>query len=337
MDMSTLNQSFYFSYTEFVMLTFPGVSENRPLLILAFAFVYLASLMCNSLVSYTVALEKSLHTPMYVLIVLLLSLNIACTTTVMPKMLITLHGYTHISLASCLVQMFFVYVTVTLKSVALVLMALDRYIAICMPLRYHKIANKYLFLQLLLLGLLRNCVLTTLVVVLASNIKYCKSNLILTFVCEYVVLLGLGCGDISKLQVVGLTLRTVITAFDLGILLGSYIKVLHAAMKIAAGGTRQKALHTCFTHLLVAVVIYAFGLSTSIMYKVEKYISHDAQNLYSAIYFLLPATVNPIIYGLRVKEIKSFMMRRHCVKYRFLTKKTVVSVLPEGGRTQEEP
>ncbi|CAH2226115.1 E3 ubiquitin ISG15 ligase TRIM25-like [Pelobates cultripes] len=218
-------------------------------------------------------------------------------------------GYTHISLAGCLVQMFSVYVTVTLKSVTLLLMALDRYIAICKPLLYHKIANKRKTLSLLVLGLLRNCIIAAVVVTLASKVKYCKSNIILNFVCEYIVLLSLGCGDMTKLQIVGLTLRTVVTASDLGILLVSYIKVLYTAMKIAAGNARQKALHTCFTHLLVAVLIYTFGLSTSIMYKVEKFISHDAQNLYSVVYFLLPATVNPIIYGLRVKEIKNLIKK----------------------------
>ncbi|XP_063289304.1 olfactory receptor 56A4-like [Pelobates fuscus] len=315
MDSSSLNQSSSFSYAEFLMLSFPGVSEYRQLLVLPFAFICTAGLICNVMIIYIVLVEKSLHSPMYVLIVLLLCVNIVCTTTVMPKMLFTLLGYTHISLAGCLVQMFSVYVTVTLKSVTLLLMALDRYIAICKPLLYHKIANKYFFIQLLVLGLLRNCIIAAVVVILASKVKYCKSNIILNFVCEYIVLLSLGCGDVTKLQIVGLTLRTVVTASDLGILLVSYIKVLHTAMKIAAGNARQKALHTCFTHLLVAVLIYTFGLSTSIMYKVEKFISHDAQNLYSAVYFLLPATVNPIIYGLRVKEIKNLIKKRWNINF----------------------
>ncbi|XP_053312138.1 olfactory receptor 52K1-like [Spea bombifrons] len=306
--MPTVNSSA--SYTEFILLGFPGVSEYRQLLVMPFSTIYIAIVIGNSAISYNVVVEKTLRAPMYSLFALLLAVNVGCTSAVMPTMLLGFVRRVRVSLAGCLVQMFSVYVMVMLKSVSLLVMAMDRYIAVCMPLRYQKIVTKRFVLQMLFWGLFRNCALAAVVVILASKVHYCKSNVILNFVCENFLLLQLGCGDVSRLQVVGLTVRTVVTVSDMGILLVSYTKVLHAAMKIAVGASRQKALHTCTTHLLVAVLIYTFGLSSSVMYKVEKFISHDAQNLYGAIYFLFPAAINPIIYGLRVKEIKDCLMKR---------------------------
>ncbi|KAM4796257.1 olfactory receptor 56B1-like [Rhinophrynus dorsalis] len=304
MDSTNLNQTSSFSYTEFILVVFPGIPTFRQLLVIPFLSTYLVILIFNMLIVYKVWVEEKLHSPMYVLISLLLGVNVICTTAVIPKMLLVLVGVNRISLVGCLVQMFSVYSIFMFKSVVILLMALDRYMAICRPLRYHDIVTKRLLVQLSIIGLVRNSILVAIVVILASRVKYCKSNILMNFACENMVLLSLGCGDMSKIQIVGLMVRTFATASDVTVLLLSYIKVLHTAMKLAAGSARTKALHTCSTHLLVALIMYSFGFISSIISKVEASISYDIQNLYGAVYFLFPALVNPIIYGLRVKEIK---------------------------------
>ncbi|XP_018430756.1 PREDICTED: olfactory receptor 52K2-like [Nanorana parkeri] len=301
-------QNISLSYSEFLLFPFPGVTSHRHLLVAPFFSIYIAIVVLNLVISYTVWWEKSLHTPMYVLVALLLALNIIGTTAVIPLMIQSLLGQNKVSLPGCLSQMFFVYSATMFKSVVLLLMAFDRYIAICRPLRYHTIINQSSLTQLWVVGLARNCLLVLLVVVLASRVQYCKST-ILNFVCEYGVLLSLACGEVFKIHMVGVMVRMGVTSSDVTVLLVCYVKVLRTALKIAAGSARGKALNTCGNHLLVALIVYSCGILSSILYKVEEAVSYDFQNLSSAIYFLFPALTNPIIYGLRVTEIKDSLMK----------------------------
>ncbi|XP_018103301.2 olfactory receptor 52K1 [Xenopus laevis] len=310
METSSLNQSkSSFSHTQFILLTFPGVSSHRYLLVIPFFSTYVVILYCNSLVIYKIWMEKRLHTPMYSLIALLLLVNIICTTTVLPKMVLVLLGLNQISLVECLVQMFSAISMIMLKSIMLLLMAMDRYVAICKPLRYHNIITKRFLAQLLALGLTRNCLFLLPIVILSSKVQFCKSNVIWHYLCEDITLLSLGCGEAPRLQVFGILVRTIITVCDVSIFIVSYIKVLHTAMQLVVGQARRTALHTCTTHLLVAIPIYSFGLLSSIVNKIEASISYDIRNLFSVFYIFLPAFVNPIIYGFRVKEIKGSLVK----------------------------
>ncbi|KAM5126851.1 olfactory receptor 52K2-like [Mantella aurantiaca] len=303
------SQNISLSFSEFFLLPFPGVTNHRQILVVPFFSIYTAIVVLNFVISYTVWRETSFHTPMYILIALLLALNIVGTTAVMPLMIQSLLGKNKVSLSGCLSQMFLVYASTMFKSVVFLLMAFDRYIAICKPLRYHNIINRNSLIHVWMIGLARNCLLVLLLVFLAAKAQYCKSNIILNFVCEYGVLLNLACGEVFKIQMVGLMVRVGVTLSDVAILLVFYVKVLRVALKIAAGTARGRALNTCGNHLLVALIVYSCGILSSILYKAEESVSYDFQNISSAIYFLFPAMANPVIYGLRVTEIKDCLVR----------------------------
>lgn len=298
------------SYTEFILFSFPGISERRDLLTVPFLIVFIMILMSNSPIIFQIYAEPSLHSPMYILILSLLTASVAYIITIIPKMLLSFLGLRAISLTACLTQMFTIYFCILIESVIMLFMALDRFVAICEPLHYHKIVSKRLLLQLSAIGLLRNCAIAVPIVFLASRLQYCKSNVILHFFCENMMLLNLACGDISKVLNVGLLSRTAVTVTDITIISVSYLKVLYTAMKIAEGSARHKALHTCGTHLAVAVLLYSSGIISSLLYRSGASIPYDIQNLSNAIYILLPAIINPIIYGFRMSKIKNGLLRR---------------------------
>ncbi|KAM4697325.1 olfactory receptor 51E2-like [Discoglossus pictus] len=305
-----LNQTLSFSHTQFVLFGFPGVSTYRPTLLILLLPIYLVIVSGNSLVIYRIWVEKSLQSPMYTLIALLLLDNLLCATAVMPKFLLDLSFHmSQITLTGCLTQMFTIYLMATYESCVLLLMALDRYMAICKPLRYHDIMTNCFLVQLSFIGMVRSILLVSPLVILASKVQFCRSNIILNFACENMGLLNLGCGDMSKTQIAGLTVRILITVVDVVLLFISYSNILYTAMKTAVSSTRHKALHTCGTHLLVFMSIYIGALSTSIIYRLETYVSHDVKNLCSAMYLIMPATVNPFIYGFRVTEIRTCLLR----------------------------
>ncbi|OCT93445.1 olfactory receptor 51E2 [Xenopus laevis] len=314
MGMFNINGSF--SHTEFILFGFPGISQSRHWLFIPFFFIYLEILMGNLMIIYQILVERSLHLPMYSLICLLFAVNISCTTAIVPNMLLGLvFGLNDISLGSCLFQMFFIYTALILESTMLVIMALDRYLAICRPLRYHNIMNNCLVGQLFLIGLVQSSLFSAPIIIVASQVHFCRSNIIWHFACENMVLLNLGCGDISKIQLLGLMVRILVIAMDISLLLVSYLYIFHSTMKIARGKSLHKTLHTCSTHLIVVVLNYSCGLSSAILYRLS--ISVDVQNLFSAIYYLFPATVHPFIYGYRMKEIRTCLVKswrgRGCV------------------------
>ncbi|XP_041437143.1 olfactory receptor 52Z1-like [Xenopus laevis] len=309
MEPGISNQSLILSYTDFILLGFPGISRWRPLLAIPFFSVYLVILIGNSLIICLICVKKSLHSPMYLLISVLFAINISSITTMLPKFLLELLFHLNqISLSGCLLQMFFIYFITCCESTVLLLMSLDRYVAICRPLRYHNIMTKSLLTWLIVIVISRNFIFICPLIVLVSMVQFCKSNLILNFMCENMALLSLGCGDTTKPQIAGLIVRIIATVLDGSLLLISYSTILYTAMKTATGKSRHKALNTCGTHLLVAMVVYLCALASTLVQRMETTISADVKNLFIALYLIIPATLNPFIYGFRVSEIRKSLV-----------------------------
>lgn len=299
-----------FSHTEFVLLGFPGLQESRPLLFIPFFFLYLTNLVANCTVIYVIQVEESLHSPMYFLISFLSAVGLCGAHAVLPQMLASflLHPY-RISLSVCLLQMFFIYLMIILDSSILLAMALDRYVAICNPLRYTDVMTKRLLAGLSLAAVARALSVVCPMVLLASGLPFCRSNTIQHFACEHMALVSLACGSTIRNSLMGMVIGAFIIVFDTICILASYARIVHAALKIASGSLRQKAFHTCGTQLLVMLFMYASCLSSSIVYRVGRSVSQDVHNLLSAVYLLLPSTVNPIIYGIRTHEIRQRVQR----------------------------
>ncbi|KAG3286013.1 olfactory receptor 52K1-like [Ictidomys tridecemlineatus] len=296
------------SYTSFFLVGFPGLQDSRTLLVLPFLGLYLVILSANALVIHTVVSQRSLHQPMYLLIALLLAVNICAATTVVPPMLFSFSThFNRISLARCLIQMFCIYFLIVFDCNILLVMALDRYVAICHPLRYPEIVTSQLLAGLVGVAAARSTCLVAPVVGLASRVRFCRSDVIHHFACEHMALMKLSCGDVSLNKTVGLTIRIFNRVLDMLLLGASYTRIIHAAFRISSGGARAKALNTCGSHLLVIFTIYSSTMSSSIVYRVARTASEDVHNLLSAFYLLLPCLVNPIIYGARTKEIREHL------------------------------
>ncbi|XP_056416222.1 olfactory receptor 52K2-like [Hyla sarda] len=309
MNLSTQNMTSSFYYTDFILFAFPGVTRFRPLLALPFSSIYTIILLGNSTVMTIIVLERNLHSPMYVLIWTLLAINVLYTTAITPKMILALVGLNQISLSGCLMQMFIVYSNIMAESVVVLLMAIDRYLAITWPLHYQEVIFKHLLAHSTVNMVVRICCAVFPLVIVAARLQYCKSNVIHHFHCESFVLIKLACDDHTMAPIIGLLIRTLITAFDITIIFLSYLKIVYMAMKIAVGPARHKALHTCATHLAVVVLMYSSGILSVILYFPGLSTSYTGQNIASAVYFLTPAIVNPFIYGLRMMEIKTSLVR----------------------------
>ncbi|MEQ2204780.1 hypothetical protein XENOCAPTIV_018421 [Xenoophorus captivus] len=295
-----------FSHTSFQFRCFPELREHRWILALLFFLCFLSVLLGNSVLVYIIRRVENLHSPMYFLICMLCIVDTLVVTTILPNMLLTLlFNWNHISLAGCLIQMFFTHFLSSLESTLLMAMALDRYVAICRPLHYMDIMNSSMCLRLLLFTLLRSVSIMSTLVVLASSLWFCHSNTIQHCYCDHMALVKLACVSTEKNHAAGLAVIICFVGVDIPIIFFSYMKILNVVLRAAAASEeRLKAFHTCTTHLIVMMCFYLVGTITFLSGSLNIPIATGINTLMGIMYILIPATVNPIIYGVRTKEIR---------------------------------
>ncbi|KAL4604929.1 olfactory receptor 52E8-like [Arapaima gigas] len=297
------------SHTDFILTGFSGLKELRQLLFIPFSLMFLISFAANSLLIFVIVSHRNLHSPMYLLICALAFVDLSATVFCVPNMLFSLLlNWDHISLLGCLVQMFFVHIAGAFESTILLWMALDRYFAICTPLHYSEHMVFSAFLKFIIVPVLRNVILILLVVSLAGTLQYCHSNEINHCYCEHMALVTLACGPIYLNNAVGLITAFCIPATDFILIIASYVNIFVSVFKF--GKSSQKALSTCLTHIIIIGMSVFFALTSFLSYRIKNNISSDSRTAISIAYLLVPGCLNPIIYGIRTKEIREKVTKK---------------------------
>nr|XP_040039427.1 olfactory receptor 52D1-like [Gasterosteus aculeatus aculeatus] len=305
-----------FSHASFVFSGFDGLQKHRQLLALPLCASYLVVLLGNGLLVLVVLRTESLKGPMYVLIAALCAVDLLAATAIVPKMLLgLLFDWNRISLASCLAQMFSTHFLSSLESTLLLAMALDRYLAVCQPLRYTEMVGASALSRLLLLALVRSGSIMATLVSLAGSLRFCGSDVIRHCYCDHMALVNLACGSTERNMVAGLAVIVCFVGVDIPLIFFSYVKILDAALRAAtASEDRRKAFHTCGTHLMVMMCFYLVGSVTFLSHNLNIAIPTNVNTLMGVAYILLPATINPVIYGVRTKEIRSGFLKLFSAK-----------------------
>lgn len=295
------------SHSTFVFRGFPELHRYRRLLALPFSAAYLSVLLGNSLLLYVIGSLERLHSPMYLLICCLCVVDMLAASAILPSMLLSLLvDMDQISLSGCLAQMFFTHFFSSLESTLLLAMALDRYVAICQPLRYATIINSSMLARLLVFTLVRSGSVMATLVALASSLSFCGSNTIQHCYCDHMALVSLACDSTRSSSAAGLAVIVCFVGVDIPLILFSYVKILSVVSQASvASEDRWKAFHTCGTHLMVMMCFYLVGSVTFLSHNLNIHIPDDVNTFMGVMYILLPATVNPIIYGVRTAEIRN--------------------------------
>ncbi|XP_066497146.1 olfactory receptor 52K1-like [Hoplias malabaricus] len=296
------------SFTEFKLNGFNGLGEWRPVLFIPYFLMFLLSIIANSILLYIIISNKALHSPMFVLIGLMAVVDLCGPVLFVPHMLLSfLFGWNRISLLSCLIQMFCIHYNESCQSTLLLCMALDRYFAICRPLFYRKYMETANFLKLIMVPLIRNNILITTIVCLAGRLTYCVKYVIDHCFCEHMALVHLACGDISINNLVGLLTAFLILTVDFFFIAVSYIIIFISVLK--SGKAHLKAMNTCITHIIVITFTISFALIAFMSYRIRNDFSPSSRVFLSTMYLLFPSCCNPIIYGLRTKEIRHHFLK----------------------------
>ncbi|XP_071394822.1 olfactory receptor 52K1-like [Centroberyx affinis] len=296
------------SHTHFILNGFNELGELRPLLFIPFSVMFLLSLSGNFLLLYVVVSHRVLHSPMCILIAVMACVDLSLPLFFVPNMLLSfLLDWRGISLTGCLVQMHCLHFVGAFQSTLLVWMALDRYFAICTPLCYHKYMALPGFLRFVIPPLIRNFLLTTLMVNLAGTLSFCLRNVMDHCFCEHMALVQLACGNTSTNNLVGLLTAFLIPVVDFIFIAASYVIIFGSVFRSGRSGV--KALHTCVTHIVVITVSLTFALTAFLSYRIRNGLAPASRVFLSTMYLLFPSCCNPIIYGIRTTEIRQQILR----------------------------
>ncbi|XP_067102851.1 olfactory receptor 52K2 [Osmerus mordax] len=298
-------QGMNFSHTKFIFVGFPETYKYRHLFSFPLFLSYFIILACNSTLIYVIRITDSLHSPMYMLVAGLCVVDMVVATTIVPNMLLSfIFDMNEISLAGCLTQMFFTHFLSSVESTILLAMAVDRYVAICYPLRYAEIINVSMFFKLLVFTVIRSGSMMLTLVGLAGSLSFCGLNIIRHCYCDHMALVSLACGSTAKNDAMGLAVIVCFVGIDISVIIYSYIKILTAVLRAAVEENRWKAFHTCGTHLIVMSCFYFVGSVTFLSHNLNIPIPTDVNTFLGVMYIVFPASINPIIYGVRTKEIR---------------------------------
>ncbi|XP_027715503.1 olfactory receptor 13C2-like [Vombatus ursinus] len=287
---------------EFFLL---GLSKHPNVEIVLFVLclgIYLVILLGNSSLITLSILDSNLHTPMYFFLSNLSFMDIFGTSSFVPFMLVNfLSVRKTISFPGCALQMYLTLALGTTECVLLAMMAFDRYVAICNPLRYTIIMNMRVCVQLAALSWIVGSVNSLLQTILALRLSFCGNN-IDHFFCEILAVLKLACVDISFNAFVIMVAAALVTLTPGLFILISYVFILATILRLNSAEGRKKAFSTCSAHL--AVVIIFFG-TILFMYLKPKAKDPDSDKLIALFYGAVTSMLNPIIYSLRNKEVKA--------------------------------
>ena len=302
--------------TEFIILGFPGLNPKYDGLVAAFLFVlYLIIIGGNLLILVFVCCERSLHKPTYLIFCHLAMNDLLFGTVTLPKMISRYWLDDRIiPFSACFTQMYFVHSLGAIHSIILLIMALDRFIAICVPLRYPALITTKNISIVCLLSWALTFLRMSGVMTQALNLSYCASNVIIQCYCDFISISSLGCGkeEVKFAMSVAVGNAMFSLLLPLAFIIFSYFSIIIVAvLKLARTREgRYKALSTCTPQIFITCLYYLPRCFVYVSSYVGFSFGIDFQISLVLLYSLCPAAVNPIIYCLKTKDIKENMTKR---------------------------
>ncbi|XP_067424403.1 olfactory receptor 52N4-like, partial [Emydura macquarii macquarii] len=297
----------------FILTGIPGLEAAHIWISIPFSMFYIFSLLGNFTILYVVGKEQTLHKPMFLLISMLALTNIGQCTCFVPKALCIFWFHSNgITVDGCLTQIFFSNVFGSMHAAVLITMAFDRYVAICHPLRYATILTNARIGKLGLVGLIGAVLLILPVPLLLRRLPFCTNRIIPRMYCENLAVVKMSCGDTTVIQMYSLVLLLVIIGLDVLFVGLSYGLIIRAVLRISLKKANRKALNTCTPHICVLVMGCSSSLFSALIDRSGQVIASHVQDLLANLYLLVPPMFNPIIYGIKTKELRDKLGKYTC-------------------------
>ncbi|XP_076156206.1 olfactory receptor 6N1-like [Alosa pseudoharengus] len=285
-----------------------GLQEKKMLMFGVFLTIYVVVLCGNGMIIYLVRTDPKLQTPMYFFLHNLSFSDMVYVTVSIPNMLSGLLKKEHIiSKSGCMVQMYFFLSMGSTCRAILTVMAFDRYVAICNPLRYTTIMTKQVCILLVFAAWCFGYGMVLPALCLALQRQFCGPNRVEHVLCDHSSVVRLACDDTTVNNYLSLALAMVVLIGTFSLILASYVCIGKAVHGMGQA-ERMKAFTTCASHLTVVCISYVSATCVYVSYRVATF-SPDARMIVAVVYSVLTPSLNPIIYSLRNKELWEALTR----------------------------
>ncbi|XP_074833614.1 olfactory receptor 52E8-like [Carettochelys insculpta] len=307
--MADSNTTKFTNPSTFILMGIPGLEAAHIWISIPFFAMFVLIIMGNFTILFIVKRELSLHEPMcYFLCMLAITDLVLCTST-MPTMLsIFWFNSREIDFSACLAQLYFVHSFTAIESGIYVAMGLDRYVAICQPLRHSTILTNRVVAMIGLVAVLRGGMLALPYPLLVRQWPYCKTNIIPYTHCEHMTVAKLSCSDIRISSYYGLFALIFRVGLDVFFISLSYTQILRAIFRLPTKEARLKTFGTCSSHLCLILAFYFPTIFSSIATRFGNNLPIHFHVLIANMYLLVPPMLNPIIYGVRTKQIRDRLL-----------------------------
>ncbi|XP_074153632.1 olfactory receptor 51A7-like [Sminthopsis crassicaudata] len=298
----------------FQLIGIPGLEQFHIWISIPICLIYIISTVGNCIILILIKTESSLHEPMYYFLSMLAFSDLGLTFSSLPTMLkIFLFNITAISIDACIAQEFFIHTFTAMESSVLLIMSLDRFIAIHKPLRYSSILTTSRIIKIGLIFAIRCLILILPFPITLKRLTYCNKKLLSHAYCLHQDVLRLACSD-NRVNVIYGFFVALIGMLDLAMISVSYILILKTVLGIASHQEQLKVFNTCVSHICAILIFYVPVVTLAIVHRFAKHSSPLIRILIANIYVLVPPLMNPIVYCVKTHQIREKIMRKVCLK-----------------------
>ncbi|XP_004648855.1 olfactory receptor 4C11-like [Octodon degus] len=296
------------SVTKFILLGLTQDGDKQKVIFAIFLVLYLMTLLGNFVILVTIKTSQTLGSPMYFFLFYLSFADACFSSSTAPRLIVdSLSQKKIISYEECMTQVFAAHFFGCMEVFVLILMAFDRYVAICKPLRYTTIMSQRVCGMLVSLAWVGSCIHSSAQIALALQLSFCGPNVIDHYFCDLQPLLKLACMDTYVINLLVVSNSGAICMVSFITLLISYAVILYSLRSHSREG-RQKALSTCASHFTVVVIFFVpcifIYMRPATIFSVDKIVA--------VFYTIGTPLLNPLIYTLRNSEVKSALKKLLC-------------------------
>ncbi|XP_056384110.1 olfactory receptor 4Q3-like [Hyla sarda] len=292
---------------EFILSSPTTIYELQTLLFFTFMFVFIITLVGNVLILLVIQLNTHLHTPMYTFLSHLSFLDLCYSSVTVPKLLnILCSSNRRISFYGCIAQIYFFHVLGSSEMFLLAVMAYDRFVAICVPLRYTILMRKKVCVALAGCAWFGGFAHSTFHTGFLLRLSFCGPNELDNFFCDATPLIKLACSDTTMDEILLIVTPAILGPFCFMLILVSYSSIVSSILKMNSREGRQKTFSTCASHLIVVSIFYGTGI---VVYVQPMSVYTSVNRFITVFYAVITPMLNPLIYALRNKDVKGVLQK----------------------------